>query len=369
MRAAGRWFVWFGLVAVGLVLAVRPAVAAAGDPVGRVDSTSVRLRPSPKYNSPTYVVSGWAADPDSPGGEVEVAMSVDGVAAVTTGDPRPDVQARYPFAGPNSGWSIQLGDEGPANYCFYALNQGAGRNTPLGCVRLPPASASAQDPIGRLDGIGVAPGLLSLRGWAGDPDGGGAALTVRVYLDGEPASDITADGRRPDVNRSHPTLGSHTGYDERLPVPPGKHSLCLYAGNLGRAGNRNTTIRCTTVTVPGAAPRRAGDPDGRFERFSTYAEGASFVSNSLRGWAYDPNGGDPWYVKIRYLVYRWDHGPEEPHERATTTGAARPDVQSAHPAAGPASGWVDDFLGETIGVCAYAVGVGPGAPERFLGCR
>lgn len=373
MRAL-RLGVWLGLVAVVLTLAVRPAEAATGDPIGRVDSASARMRGNPAYEvHPMHVVFGWAADPDAPGEPVQVAVQLDGLTiegyGTSTGEARPDVHARYPFAGPNSGWSAVV--ERSGRFCFYALNHGPGGKTDLGCVQLPQPGSSSRDPVGRLDEVTAAPGLLRVRGWVGDGDGGRLPLRVRVYLDESQGTEVEASAPRGDVAAAHPELGARTGFDVLIPIIPGRQRVCVYAGNLGRRGNNNLKLGCPIRTVPGVQPRAPGDPDGRFEAYRVSYSGGPSGLHQLRGWAFDPSSPGPWQVRIRYITWR-SIGLEPPHSDTVTTSASRPDVYAAYPAAGPNSGWAHEFSGfpeYTDYTCAYAVGAGPGAAERFIGCR
>src|SRR3954454_1729176 len=220
------------LVAATVVAVASPSSADAGDPIGAFDAAQIHL---PYYAPNEWNLYGWAADPDAPGAQVTVHLYVDGVGVtnsyptpphldgaypVATGDPRPDVAAAFPFAGQNSGWKTQLTlpDTGEHTVCAYALNVGAGsQNTSLGCITLTPNAPG--NPIGNLDALTPAQGLIRFQGWAGDPNPNPDPfpLRVRVYEDGLQAYSFPADLPRPDAQNAFPALAGVGGFDFTAP--------------------------------------------------------------------------------------------------------------------------------------------------------
>lgn len=384
------------LVTSVLALPQGAAGANAGNPVGAFDSVSVRFgliqdgsssclgsASIPGRPERCYAAFGWAADPDRPGGPIGVHLYLDDayVAQVETNEPRPDVQHAVDFAGPAAGWSIffAVPDDGRSHVlCAYALNVGAGSdNTTLACHQITPVAGSEGDPRGTLDEATVtAPGVIRLRGWAGDSDAP-FPLFVRVYYDGQPMTGARAQSSRPDVAAAFPELGASTGFDRTFAIPPGRRLVCVYAGNAGRTGVNNTTIGCATVEVPTPSPRRDRDPEGAFDAVSTAALSGPGVgvSYSGRGWAYDPDASGP--LTVHFRVLRVDFSYElGASEAQLQTGSPRPDVAAAFPGAGPNAGYDGLIAGgrstRLTLACAYAsnVGlVGPGeAHERLIGC-
>ncbi len=386
------------LLAVGclLTVAAAPATASPGPavhaavapaPIGSFENASARFGSTAPLapNVWVEVLSGWAADPDAPGQSMWVHFWVDGhpFGAVQTGDPRPDVQGAYPWAGPATGWhqTVSARDLGPGPHvvCAYAIKVAGGANPLLGCKTLPTSGADPNNPIGNLESVTTSPGLVRLSGWAGDPDG---AMTtrIRIYYDtgAEPVLDASASLPRPDVKNvfpGFPRLSATTGFTLTLPIPPGGHTVCVYAQNTGRAGLQNSTVGCRAVQVPGAPPLGAHDPRGHLDAVGV-TPGQCFGLNSCSwnasGWAYDPDTAGPVQVRIRTFADNvFDVLQYRRSTVTATTGVARPDVQSAFPAAGANAGF-DDFIiatnhGSPRLVCAYAINVGPGA-DRFLGC-
>jgi hypothetical protein len=365
--------------ATTLSRASRAAVAGGDDPIGNLEGPSVRLA-SLRF-SYVYALYGWAADPNTPGQPVKVHIYVNGQfdREVTTGESRPDVAAVYSWAGSNSGYTapaFSLSEDGsPRTVCAYAINAGAGSaNTTLGCVDLPAAGSDGHEPIGSVDEVTVSPGLIHLRGWAGDRDAGNDTVEVRVYYDDTPELSMFGDKPRPDVPVVFPQLDSTTGFDEDLPALPGHHRVCAYAGNLGKGGLGNTTLGCLEVDVPGPSPAGRRDPQGNQEHLSGQSQATGFVTVSAVGWAFDPDTTGPWTIRVlAVLTESFTQNTDPVAVSVGTTDQPRPDVQAAFPPAGPSAGYAIQIQGfrKYGGVrfaCAYARQEGTGAPERFIGC-
>ena len=374
----------FGLVG-GLA-----AQAAPGDPIGSLDSISIRAsngqtEPTANDRFVSFAIFGWAADPNSDGGYTDIHLYVDG-RIVEPGwysrHDRPDVRRVHPWVGESAGWEASVSwpaGTGAHRVCAYALNQGAGQNnTSLGCVTVPTGRTTTGDPVGHLDVVDTAPGLVRVVGWAGDPDSGlddqgrRQATNARVYYDGYPMTEVVASNPRPDVERAHPTLGASTGFDATLPIPPGRHQVCLYALNLGRTGLQNTTVGCSTVTVPTESPALAAEVRGSLDEIRH--EGAYFSDLAYaRGWAYDPDGDTT--ITVFSLTYsdfgRWSHLMTH-----WQTDRPRPDVAAI--GGPPDSGFEAQIGGGKYFVrirlaCALAgeiaAGGAPTGRTRLLGCR
>ena len=354
--------------------------AAPPSPIGSFDGASAR------FNN-AVAVTGWAADADALDQPIAVRLYLGTkfVKEVSTTDARPDVAARMHGVGLSTGWHATIT---PADIwyaasgtvmCAYAINVGAGVNNTLGCrdLRLSPAP-SPYDPVGNLEVAATEPGLVHLRGWAGDPDGQ-STTRLRVYFNGNPVGGASTSIWRPDVLLSlH--LGPNTGFDLTLPSAPGPTFVCVYAENTGALGNRNSTVGCAQLTTPGVAPAGAHDPNGAIDGVQT--------TQLETGWAYDPDSSAPITVQLRkYFSPAVGDQADSLYAGSATTGLARPDAQAAFPQAGPNSGYSGEI--QTVGaasasssgpsaaatsppnhffVCAYAVNVGAGS-NRFIGCR
>jgi hypothetical protein len=290
---------------------------------------------------------------------------------------RPDVAAANPWVGPRSGFSISIGagalkqQTGSDYLCVYAFNRNAGSSTQLGCRHLnAPGAPSPNNPIGTIDAAIPTQGLLRLVGWTGDR--GGAVWTqVRIYDNGFPMIQLTADLPRPDVQAAT-GLGPWTGFDRLVPVTPGPHQFCVYAENSG-VGTANATLGCVSRTEPGPVAPGPHDPRGSYDSLTRgpccTPQSAAFYP--ARGWAFDPDSPS---TPVQIVVRNWNV-PNIPQngirEVSAATSLARPDVQAAFPGAGPTTGFSIDgstYFPGYVPVCAWAKNIGPGT-DRFLGCR
>ena len=237
-------------------------------------------------------------------------------------------------------------------------------------VSRPGVAASDGTPVGHLDSVQVSPGLIRLRGWAGEDDGP-LVTRVDVAYDGNFVSHANASWRRPDVQAAT-GLPLTTGFSLVLPIVPGPHSVCVYARNSDSRGFPFKTLGCRDVSVPGAGPRRAHDPRGSLDVLRSFFDQTTGMHFRPVGWAFDPDASGPLTVRVRYLSREQIFNTNVDAMRDVTTGIARPDVAVAIAGAGPSTGFatafpVSQFLGVEV-LCAYARNVGPGR-DRLLGCR
>lgn len=352
--------------------AIGPASLAVAAPAGPAGADSIPPSPIGSFDEVAArfddmnVMSGWAADADALDQPIAVRLyqGTRFLTQVSTGDARPDVAARMHGVGENTGWHATLPPgfvPRDAVICAYAINVGAGENATLGCRSLAVSGPNARNPVGVLEQVTATPGLLHLRGWAGDPDRA-APTRLRVYYNGLPVAQTHTNRARPDVE-SMLGLGPTTGFDLRLPVLPSDLGVevCVYAENSGFHGTDNSTVGCALRRTPEARPPGPHDPVGALDDGSI---------DSATGWAFDPDTSSPVTVVVRALVLP---GIDPPRTTTGPTGAARPDVQAAFPAAGPTSGFELTLPpiatpGGVRVICAYARNQGPGA-GRLLGCR
>jgi SpoIID/LytB domain protein len=214
-------------------------------------------------------------------------------------------------------------------------------------------------PEGAFDDAVVNGTVLSVRGWAFDPNEPATPLTVHVY-DRAPSGAVRtsvfpADQSRPDVAAVYPTAGHLHGFTAQLPISGrGTHNICAYGINVG-AGSINRTLGCRTATVGGPL----GVLDWAFG-------GTGFVD--FAGWTIDP--AEP---GRSVEVHLYATGP------AGTVGypgfianQARPDVAAVFPFSGSAHGFTGRIHIARQGnhqICAYAIVTDGLAPNQLLGCR
>jgi len=379
LRGVRRVFTaWLAIVAVVVSVQTSPAHADTGDPVGAFDTLSVvfgsaTARGSAGSDKSFWVITGWAVDPDAPGQSLEVHVYVDGQRAyvwgpTVTGDPRPDVDAAIPGAGPNAGWStfLPVPNVGPHTFCVYAINVGPGsNNTTLGC-KTAPLGTSIADPQGNLEAITSTPGFVRLQGWAGDGDAP-SATPVRVVQDGQIWESRVATLDRTDVHAAFPAFHNAGGFDIALPVTPGKHIFCVDLGNGGPNGVVNTSLGCRLVSVPDVTASGGDDASGSLE----LVQQISGMAWEARGWAWDPKSPDPATVRL-YAVYAGFWVYQDAFAEDVTASDARPDIANSHPGAPQNTGFHQYYgsnplvLNGVVYVCATVL---DGPLERFIGCR
>lgn len=111
------------------------------------------------------------------------------------------------------------------------------------------SAATAHNPVGYIDRAARSGGMLTVSGWAADLDAPSARLRLTVTVDHRPAARTTTGTPRPDVAQRRHT-GPRTGFTVRVPVPTGRHGVCVTATNIGPG--RTTQFACRTVSVPTA---------------------------------------------------------------------------------------------------------------------
>ncbi len=318
-------------------LGCRNVVMPGGSPIGVIDTASNGVG--------SISVTGWVVDPDT-AAAIDVHVYVDGIGrlAIRADGTRTDVAAGFPGYGPTRGYSGSVSIGGGAHtVCVYGINVGVGNHSLLGCRVVQVAGGS---PFGALDTVTFENGSLRVTGWAVDPDTV-SSIPVHVYVQGQGYA-LTANGNRPDIAGGLPAYGAAHGFDNLLPAPEGRQTVCAYAINVG-AGN-HSLLGCREVVVP------MGSPIG-------HIDGASITNGSvsLNGWAIDPNTASPDVVHIYVNGVGFE----------VIANQNRPDLGNPW-GLGPAHGW--SFATPRIGngvqrVCVHALNIaGPGS-HQLLGCR
>jgi hypothetical protein len=318
-------------------LGCRTVALPGGSPLGVVDTAVGGIG--------SISVTGWVVDPDT-AAAIDVHVYVDGVGrlAIRANGIRNDVAAGFPGYRPTRGFSGSVSIGGGAHtVCVYGINVGVGNHSLLGCRVVQVAGGS---PFGALDTVTYENGSLRVTGWAVDPDTV-SSIPVHVYVQGQGYA-LTAYGNRPDIAGGLPAYGAAHGFDNLLPAPEGRQTVCAYAINVG-VGN-HSPLGCREVVVP------MGSPVG-------HIDGASITNGSvsLNGWAIDPNTASPDVVHINVNGVGFE----------VIANQNRPDLGNPW-GLGSAHGW--SFATPRIGngvqrVCVHALNIaGPGS-HQLLGCR
>jgi hypothetical protein len=301
------------------------------DPRGRIIGSVDAVERTSKG---TYHIVGWAIDTDT-ASPIAVAVYVDGVLVAFTpaaADDRPDVEAVYPTFGAAHGFDLTfIAPAGQHQVCTGALNAPgtAGSDQALGCRVIDVPSL-----VGNFESLSIAPGGLTARGWALDPDATDQPIAVAVYDNGQLAAYTpAAAGNRPDVGAVS-GFGSNHGFDLSWAATPGRHEVCVVAYNIRKTNGSDRILGCTSFVRNATI--------GNLELISRTGN-----TVSLFGWAIDTATAGP--ARIAVFV----------DGQLAAFGVAelpRPDVQAAFPAFGSNHGFQADISTSAGGheVCVAA---------------
>ncbi len=201
-------------------------------------------------------------------------------------------------------------------------------------------------PVGSLELVSATGEKARIRGWAYDPDEPATAVPVALYVDGAGVGWYPTGGSRTDVNQAFGISGNH-GFDFTVGLPPGQHSVTIYAGNV--AGGSGDTYLGSKDVATGRKPLG-------------HLDSTTAVSNGIRlkGWAFDP---DEPATEINVAVYRDGQGV-----KWFPTGSPRSDVNSVYGITGRHG--FDITIPATPGshtVAVYAINIVGGSGNPLVG--
>ena len=216
------------------LIATRTVDIRSGSPFGHLDV--VRAGPG------TIRVAGWVLDPDRDGPiDVHVYVGTQG-RAIRADRPRPDVGALYPGYGSVHGFDATIpAPVGLHDVCVYGIDVGPGENSLLDCRMV----LVGGDPFGSVDVLRGQAGLISVAGWALDPDTADP-IDVHIYVDGNGRA-VTANGNRPDIATAYPGYGAAHGFATSIPAGGGNHFVEVYAIDRGLGENRLLVSRTVSA--------------------------------------------------------------------------------------------------------------------------
>jgi hypothetical protein len=220
------------------------------------------------------------------------------------------------------------------------------------------SAAPDPNPVGFFDWAALSGWTYQFAGWAFDPSAPTQAINVDVYdrrPDGTQAGTrLITNGARADVAAAYPGVGGRSGFSGSIQlVGPGRHSVCVFAINVGAGSNK--LIQCRDVDVSG--------PIGSLD--SVTSNGPSTLR--VTGWASDP--GAPTSAENVHFYVTAAGGTAF---GAGATSQSRPDVVGAFSWAGPSTGFVATVPAAGEGpnrVCAYAINVNPPFTNPMIGCQ
>ncbi|WP_058750312.1 hypothetical protein [Curtobacterium oceanosedimentum] len=309
-----------------------------GSPVGIIDGTTA--------SADTISVRGWAIDPDT-ADPISVRVTVDGTTRATwtanqtkggLGTAKPGFGDAHMFSGTISGVS-----PGTHTVCVIGVQRaGSGSDRSIGCASVTRPSGSPMVNIDQADSR--APGAMTVRGWAIDPDSTGA-VRVDVYVDGAGRASTTANLAKAGLATSFPGYGPNHQFTVNLTglTPSVPHEMCLAAVDL--AGGNGATWVCRTVQQP------TGSPKLNLDQSSATAVGTVTV----RGWAIDPDVVSP--VSVSFTLDGQPAGSTTANVDKSSLADAFPGYGSKHQFAAK----LTDVGPGSHQVCTTAKNVGGGA--------
>jgi hypothetical protein len=293
-------------------------------------------------------VSGWSIDPDL-GAAAYVDVVVDDITrTIRASGSRPDVGAVYPAYGPAHGFETTIPgvSAGTHQVCVRLLNPGPGPDGRLSCAAVAVGVPTTGPPVGAYQSVHAGPGVISVSGWALDPDSS-SPLTVQVTAGGRT---VTSTASRPvaGLNSTYGRGDAH-GFDVEIAGPSGNPvTACVTARNVG-AGS-DVDLGCRSVALPSGSPYGSVD-------VAQGVPGAVVV----RGWSIDPDTTQPVTVTVSI----------DGQTKSAVANGSRPDVGAAYPLYGSSHGYGIVATGIQAGghaVCVIATNQGAGV-TRSLGCR
>ncbi len=291
-------------------------------------------------------VSGWAYDRRTTD-PVRVVVDVNGrqVSSTPTSVDRSDVRSVHPGAPAASGFSTEVSIPEDSNeVCVYAAETSYGALTRLGCRTF----QTPANPRGNYEALTASTGGAIASGWALDPNTADP-IDVQVYVDGAYALTRRADTYRPDVGAVYPNLGTNHGWAVGVPMPEGRHQVCVFAINVG-PGSTNPLLGCKDI---------GGDPNP-----TGWVDGAVRAGNQavIYGWALDRDTTGP--IGVLFFV-------NDRMAWLANANLAWPGLNGVFPAYGTSHGFFTamPLPKGTSNICAYALNVGPGNPATNIGCR
>ena len=290
-------------------------------------------------------VSGWAVDPGTSAPLAVAVYSCLQPKTILRADlSRPDLAGSYPQLGPNHGFDGHLrlcpGEQLISVAAFDTSGQGF---TWLGHKMI----TVAPQTFGHLDLTtatapkpGARDGSVRVVGFAIDIDAFRSS-NVQIRVDNKVVRTVTAGRFRSDIEQAFPHLGGNYGFDESVPVRPGRHEICVIALNIN--SGHDVELGCNSVVVP-------ANPTGVLESANSTGPGTLRVT----GWASDADTKSSIYVRVTL-----DGEPAGEF----LANAARGDGHTGH-------GFDVTLTGITPGehtVCVTAENVGGGS-DIGLGC-
>jgi hypothetical protein len=239
-----------------------------GSPLGGISSGTL------KGNLATF--TGWSFDYDVPDTGLTVVSYVNGSFTGSAGSTvvRPDINAAMHGTRAH-GYVLRTRlPAGSSTVCLYALNQGAGHHTQLGCASF----RVSLSPIGSLDSVTVQGNRALITGWTFDFSDTAQAIGTIIDNNGRHVAWGPTGVVRNDVDTTWSITGTH-GFSYYVALSAGSNRLCAYGVNIGTGGG-NSLLGCRTVSPASAAAAAPAAPTPAASGSSSPSTSASSASTS-----------------------------------------------------------------------------------------
>jgi len=216
-------------------------IVVDNDPFGAI--TTLQLVPG------GVQLAGWVIDPNQAAAtQVSIYLNNGPLARVPAQSDVPSLATKYPYYGTKHGFDVTYPfAEGPQNLCVYGWNTQMGTNKLLACRSIT-VSRSPIGAITALQRVGNDPTLVSLSGWAFDPDSAGI-IGVRITSDGSYVTAAQAASPVASVGTSYPVYGANHGFGGMVNIDSGQHVVCVVAVNIGLGADKS--LGCKTLLSTG----------------------------------------------------------------------------------------------------------------------
>lgn len=220
-----------------VLLGCQTVEVSATQPTGVLEQTSA---------APGLIaLSGWAVAPNTNDAlDVDIYLDEQLIKTARANKRREDLPASIPDVGKKHGFELVIpADPGDRTVCASVNDPKTNKPIELGCITT--KVIDPNEPFGAIDHVQVRTGKLRIVGWAVDPSGNTAKISI--LINGAGVKKIEANESRPDIATIHPNATASSGFDARLPIKSGNHQVCVYA--LRKNDSLGSLLGCTNVKV------------------------------------------------------------------------------------------------------------------------
>jgi NlpC/P60 family len=178
------------------------------------------------------------------------------------------------------------------------------------------STAASHNPIGRFESVARTARMVTVVGWAADPDAPKTSDLVQVTIDGHAAARFHTAVPRPVIAHDH-HVGPDAGFIQNVPVAAVTHKICVQAGNIGPGAL--TSLGCFTMNTAGkfvAPPKPVVNRNVAIAGLASKYVGHPYVEGAAGPTAFDCSG-------LVQFVYRNAAAISLPHNAQAQYNLAR----------------------------------------------